>query len=549
MSSLIRDIFAVARSAPGGLNFGAADAGRRLTWREVHDHAVGMSNTLAAKGIGRGNAIAVLAGDASDVAPLAQALWMRGAALTMLQYPTPRIDLAVWVDDTVRAARMLGAALVVIGEPFDMATNALAAAGLAVCTVDSLRSDGPIALEEIDDTDIAMRQLTSGSTGMPKAVEISHGNLAANIEATRLAVDIVAGRSVTVSWLPLCHDMGMVGFVCVPMALGLESVVIRTDEFLRRPIVWAELISKFRATITGGPNFAYSVLARVLEHADPRAIDLSSLRVAINGAEPIDHRDLEQFASVGARFGMGSGVPTPFYGLAEATLTATAGSFLAPAVVDHVSRRRLAEANRSEPAIAEAEDVQHIVCVGQPVPTTQVRITRSRNTLRPRDIGAIELRGPSIARSYRTADGVVALAGEDGWFDTGDLGYLDENGRLYICGRSKDLIVLAGRNLYPHDIERAAASVEGVRKGCVVALRVDADREGFAVLAEVYDRYDEQARTQIRRDIAARVSHHVGHTPREVRLLAPGSLPKTTSGKLRRNSARELLGDSTAAQR
>ncbi|ORW88095.1 fatty acyl-AMP ligase [Mycobacterium szulgai] len=541
MSSLIREIVAVAAATPHGLNFGPVAEPKRMTWSEVHRTAAGMSNALAASGIGRGDAVAVLAGDASDVAPLAQALWIRGTALTMLQHPTPRIDLAVWVSDTVRAVRMLGASVVVVGEPFGMAITALTEAGLTVCTVDSLRGDGPLALEPTDDGDIAMRQLTSGSTGIPKAVEISHGNLAANIESTRLAVDLVAGRSVTVSWLPLCHDMGMVGFVCVPMRLGLEAVVIRTDEFLRRPIVWAEMISKFRATVTGGPNFGYSVLARVLERADPRAIDLSSLRVAINGAEPIDHRDLEHFATVGARFGMRPGVPTPFYGLAEATLTVTAGSFLAPAVVDRVSRRRLTVAHRAEPAISQAQDVQHIVCVGLPVSGTEVRITKDRNVLGHREIGTIELRGPSVAGSYRTVAGVVALAGQDGWFDTGDLGYLDEQGRLYICGRSKDLIVLAGRNLYPHDIERAAAGVEGVRKGCVVALRVDADREGFAVLAEVYDRYDEQARTQLRRDIAARVSTHVGHAPREVRLLAPGSLPKTTSGKLRRSSARALL--------
>ena len=183
-----------------------------------------------------------------------------------------------------------------------------------------------------------------------------------------------------------------------------------------------------------------------------------------------------------------------------------------------------------------------MVCVGLPIPGMEVRIVSDQTAQGIRAVGAIQLRGPSIAGSYLTTDGVGTLADDDGWFDTGDLGYADEQGRLYVCGRTKDLIVLAGRNLYPHDIERAAATVEGVRKGCVVALRTDSDREGFAVLAEVYDRYDEQARTQIRRDITAKVSGHVGHTPREVLLLAPGSLPKTTSGKLRRTSARALLG-------
>ncbi len=539
MSSLIRDIFAAAELSPRGLTVGTAAAPLRTSWRDVHEQAAGMSNTLAAQGIGRHDTVAVLAGSASDVAPLAQALWIRGAALTMLQQPTPRIDLAVWIADTVRAVRMLGAALVVVGEPFDTFTTALAADGLTVCAMESLRSAGPMALTETADKDVAMRQLTSGSTGMPKAVEISHGNLAANIEATRVALRI-SRNSVVVSWLPLCHDMGM-GCMCFPMNWGIDAIVVRTDEFVRRPMVWAELMTKFRATITAGPNFAYSLLARLLERADPRTIDLSSLRTAINGGEPVDQRDLARLASEGARFGMGPGVLTPFYGLAEATLTVSAGTFGVPAVVDHVSRQHLTRDNRAIPVSAEAEHAQQVVSVGLPVPGLEVRIARDRTVQGPREIGAIELRGPSIAQHYLTDDGIVSLQGGDGWFDTGDLGYLDEQGRLYVCGRTKDLIVLSGKNLYPHDIERAAASVEGVRAGCVVALRVDADREGFAVLAEVYDRYDEQARTLIRRQIASRVSSHVGHTPREVRLLRPGSLPKTTSGKLRRNSARALL--------
>ncbi|WP_338043445.1 fatty acyl-AMP ligase [Mycobacterium marinum] len=539
-SRLVREIGAAAESSPNALYVGSVDTPREMTWRAIQEQAHGMSNSLAAMGIGRGDTVAVLAAEACDVAPLAQALWLRGAALTMLQQPTPRSDLAVWIADTVRACRMLGAALVVVGDPFEMAADALTAEGLRVCAVGSLRGTGPAAVVDTNDNDIAMRQLTSGSTGIPKAVEISHGNLAANIDASCQAVDITVD-TVMASWLPLCHDMGMVGFICIPMKTGNTVVVIRTDEFLRRPIVWAEMLSKFRANVTAGPNFAYSVLARVLERADPESINLSALRVAVNGAEPIDHRDLENLATVGARFGMGSGVPTPFYGLAEAALTVSAGAFGAPAVVDYVSRQRLSEDHFAEPVAADAQGAQPVVCVGLPIPDMQIRITRDGQLQDARKVGVIELCSPSIGKRYVTVDGPIPLVDDAGWFDTGDLGYLDELGRLYVCGRAKDMIVLAGRNLYPHDIERAAASVEGVRKGCVAALRLDTDREGFAVLAEVYDRFDESELTQLRRAIAARVSSHVGHAPREVRLLAPGSLPKTTSGKLRREGARALM--------
>src|SRR4029077_8375367 len=173
------------------------------------------------------------------------------------------------------------------------------------------------------------------------------------------------------------------------------------------------------------------------------------------------------------------------------------------------------------------------------------RITRDGMVQGLREIGAIELRGPAVAGRYLTVDGVVPLARPDGWVETGHLGYLAEGGRVYVCGRTKDLIVVAGNNLYPHDIERAAATVDGVRKGCVIALRVDAEREGFAVLAEVRNADEEDVRLRISRDITARVNHHVGHAPREVRLFPAGTLPKTPSGKLRRNCARELLSHGT----
>ena len=448
----------------------------------------------------------------------------------------------------MRATLLIKADVVVIGEQFLSALDPLTAQGLAVCTVESLRRADPIELDipgQAAESDIALRQLTSGSTGVPKAVEISHGNLVANAIALRDALELDIDADVMMSWLPLSHDMGMIIFVCLSMQLGIETVVIPPEQFLKRPLIWAELISRHRATITSGPNFAYSVLARVLERADPGGIDLSSLRIAVNGAEPIDHRDMTDFTAVGARFGLRPTALVPAYGLAEATLVVSLGSAHDQAIIDHVSRLALAEAHRAQPIPADAPDVQHVVCVGSPVTGLELRISRNGTALAPRQIGAIELRGPMIAENYLTTDGVVPLA-TDGWFDSGDLGYLDEEGRLHVCGRTKDLIVLAGRNLYPHDIERAAEGVDGVRRGCVIALRVDTDREGFAVLAEVRNATDD-ARARISREIAARVSSQVGHRPRDVLLFRAGALPKTPSGKLRRSSARELLPTAPAS--
>jgi fatty-acyl-CoA synthase len=543
LSVFTREVLAVAASSPRHLTGGTFADPVRLSWQDVHEQAKRIGGGLAARGVDRGGSVAVLATDAADVAPLAQAAWLRGAALTMLQQPTPRTDLTVWLADTVRAIKLVKADVVVVGGLFLAALDHLSAKHLAVCTVESLRIAEPAEFDaEPDDADIALRQLTSGSTGVPKAVEISHGNLAANGVALHDGLDLDITTDVFASWLPLSHDMGMIAFVCLPMQLGLEVAVIPPDEFLRRPIIWAELISRHRATITSGPNFAYSVLARVLQlRTDPSSIDLSSLRVAVNGAEPIDHRDIADFAAAAARFGMRRTAPMPGYGLAEVTLVVSLGAPHDPAVIDRASRQAMTEAYQAVPVGDDSPDCRHIACVGFPVTGMQVRVTRGEEVLAPREIGTIELRGPTVAANYLTATGAVTLASDDGWFDSGDLGYLDEQGRLYVCGRSKDLIVLAGRNLYPHDIERAAEAVDGVRKGCVIALRVDGDREGFAVLAEVHNADDEEVRLRISRDVIARVSRHVGHLPRHVLLFPAGALPKTASGKLRRSSARELL--------
>jgi fatty-acyl-CoA synthase len=544
MSIFTREMLASAASSPRGLTVGTVADPIRLSWSEVHDQAKRMAGGLATRGVDRHGSVAVLAAGAADIAPLAQAVWLRRAALTVLQQPTPRTDLAVWLDDTVRAILMIHADVVVVGEPFLMALDHLLAHNLAVCAVESLRGAEPIRpddADEADEADIAMRQLTSGTTGVPKAVEISHGNLAASSVAIRDALALDADTDVMASWVPLSHDMGMIAFVVFPMHLGVETVVLTTEQFLRRPLVWAELISRHRATITSGPNFTYSLLARILQHADPTDIDLSSLRVAAFGGEPVDHRVLANFAAVGARFGLRPSAPAPAYGLAEATLLVSLGAPLDQTVVDAVSRQAVTEAHHAQPVPDDSADVQHVVCQGFPVTGMDLRIARDRTAQGPREIGAIELRGPALASSYLTSDGVFPLARGDGWFDSGDLGYLDEEGRVYVCGRTKDLIVLAGTNLYPQDIERAAGDVDGVRKGCVIALHVDAEREGFAVLAEVRNADDEDARLRISREITGRVNSQVGHAPREVRLFPAGSLPKTASGKLRRDSARELL--------
>jgi fatty-acyl-CoA synthase len=542
MSSLTDQMYANAATSPRGMITGTFEDPIRRSWGEVHDEARRMAGALSDMGVEPGTSVAVLAGDPADVAPLAQAVWMRGASLTMLAQPTPRTDLAMWLADTHRAARTIRAALTIVGAPFIDAAEPLNAAGLDVVMLDELRNGPDIDPLHPDESAIAMYQLTSGSTGTPKAVQLTHANIVANSNALFTATNGDAATDVMVSWLPLSHDMGMLAFLALPMQYGVELVASRPEEFLRRPALWADLISRYRGTITSGPNFAYALLALTLERAEPGRFDLSSLRVAINGAEPIDARDTSRLAEAGARFGLSPAAITPAYGMAEATLAITFDN--SPQVnVDRISRSDLQERALATPGAGP--DACAVVSVGLPVAGMEIRVVDYYSRPRPpRHVGSIEVRGAAVSGGYLTErgwrEGAIIC---DGWLHTGDLGYFDEHGRLYVCGRTKDVIVIAGNNIYPTDVERAACAVPGVRAGNAVAVRIDAGefREGFAVLAESKLAADPVEAERIRAEIALRVNQAVGHNARAVLVLPPGSVPKTGSGKLQRRKAAELF--------
>jgi len=541
MSSFTDQMYANAATSRRGMITGTFEDPIRRSWDEVHEEARRMAGALSDLDVVPGTSVAVLAGDPADVAPLAAAVWMRGASLSMLAQPTPRTDLAMWLADTDRAARTIKARLTVVGAPFADAADPLNAAGQHVIMLEELRTGSAIEPLHPGESAIAMYQLTSGSTGTPKAVELTHANILANSNALFTATDGDAATDVMVSWLPLSHDMGMLAFLALPMQYGVELVASKPEEFLRRPALWADLISRYRGTITSGPKFAYSLLALTLERAEPGRFDLSSLRVAINGAEPIDARETSRLAEAGAPFGLRPGAITPAYGMAEATLAITFDN--SPQVnVDRISRRDLQECALATPDAGT--DAYGVVAVGLPVAGMEIRVVDYYSRPRPpRHVGSIEVRGAAVSGGYLTEQGWREGAIRDGWLHTGDLGYFDEHGRLYVCGRTKDVIVIAGNNIYPTDVERAACAVPGVRAGNAVAVRIDAGefREGFAVLAESKFAADPVEAERIRAEIALRVNQAVGHNARAVLVLPPGSVPKTGSGKLQRRKAAELF--------
>lgn len=543
MSRITELLFEQPASATTGLWSG--DDPSSLThrpWTQVRTIASETAAGLAAAGVEPGDSVAILAGNAADVAVLVQATWMRGAAFTMLHQPAPRTNLETWVADTRAVIDMLRARVLVLGDPF---SDALAGVDLGVPTAriaELAMPERECTPVDTSEDDCAILQLTSGTTGTPKAVAISHRNVYRNHRAMVAATD-AGPEDVVVSWLPLYHDMGMVGLLIAPMLEQATAVIVPPLAFLRNPASWAELTTRFGGTYTAAPNFAYSILARRLRRAPDGAYDLSSLRVAVSGAEAVDESTLREFIDQGARFGLRPECLMPAYGMAETTL---AVSFTG--VTDRYSAD-VVDADRAEgEGVIDREQVTRArtwVRLGVPVPGMEVRIVDNSGAELPADrIGNIMVRGEAVTTRYLVPDGFSSAVDADGWLPTGDLGYLTESGEIVVTGRKKDVIIVAGRNLSPVVIERAANEVPGVRPGGVAALAVrlpSMAREGIAVIAEsdAVDDVDECER--IRKGIARAVFDDIGIAPAMVIVVAKGSLPKTTSGKLRRSAAAALI--------
>jgi fatty-acyl-CoA synthase len=547
MSRFLTMLLATGAGSAHGMTTGEPHTPVRRSWPEIHQVARRGAGALTAAGIGRGSAVGVLAGEPAAIAPAAQAVWLVGGSVTMLHQPTPRTDLGLWAKETVGVLTMIGAKLVLLGAPFEALAGVLAQHGIPCRLLTEL--DGEPVTPDADvagEDDTALLQLTSGSTAEPKAVRITHRNLHANIGAMVQAARLDTERDVMVSWLPLFHDMGMVGFLTVPMAVGIELVGVTPTDFLGRPLLWAELISRYRGTVTAAPNFAYAVLARQLARADEGSMDLSTLRFALNGAEPIDPAAVTAFTTAGARFGLRREAVVCAYGMAETALGVSFAPIDTGLQVDEIDAVELEEHRRAVPA--EDGPVRRFPLLGPPLPGIEVRVVGDDGAvLGEREVGVLQLRGESVTPGYLTVSGPVATQDADGWLDTGDEGYLT-GGAVVVCGRRKDVIIMGGRNIYPTDIERAASEADGVRAGNAVAVRLEADdarhRESFLVAVE--SRHTEPDAVQgITKDVTSRVVSAVGVRPAKVVVLRPGSLPKTPSGKLRRAATRALLAART----
>lgn len=518
----------------GTVTFMAGDAGVTLPWSQLHDEARATAAALQARGVSRGDHVAILGPTTRELVTLIQGTWLAGATIMVLPLPMRLASIEAFVAQTRVRIHKGDAVLVAIDdqlaefvapEPGDPPM-----VGIADLVAEGARL-GADRLTPVDvaPEDLAILQFTSGSTAEPKGVMLPHQTVVANLDGAAEAGEM-QDDDVFCSWLPLYHDMGLVGMLTLPMITGRSLVLGAPQDFLAKPLRWMQWISDNRGTVTAGPNFSWVLAAKSLRRAQD--LDLSSLRIALNGAEPVDKTTVEAFVGAGAPFGLRPGCIFPAFGMAELAIAGTFPKPMRGLVTDPVDRRVLETERFAAAGTEGAEGTRSFALLGTPIPGLDMRIVEpeSGRPCAEREVGELELRGTSVMSGYYKNPEATAAVLRDGWLRTGDLAYRlgDE---LVLCGRIKDVIILGGRNIFPDDIEKAVGTVDGVRPGNVIAFGTEGrGKEVVAVVAEVKTDDLEALRKAV---------HHAalevcGVPPHEVILVAPGTLPKTSSGKLQR---------------
>jgi acyl-CoA synthetase (AMP-forming)/AMP-acid ligase II len=384
----------------------------------------------------------------------------------------------------------------------------------------------------------ALVQFTSGSTAAPKGVVLTHANLCANIAAISGPRGIAAQPSdVGVSWLPLYHDMGLIGMLLSSVYARADVVILSPILFLKRPSAWLTAISEYRGTVSFAPNFAYELCVRRVKPSQLEALDLSSWRIAGCGAEPVRAETLAAFASHFASTGFRAASFAPSYGLAEHSVAVSLA--VDGVTIDAVDARRLVADSKAIPIEADDHETPAVklVCCGRPFPDHDVRIVDDeRRELGERHVGQIVARGPSVMAGYFENPEATAETLRGGWLQTGDLGYM-AGGQLFVCGRTKDLIIRQGRKYHPADLESAIGDVQGLRSSGVVVFAVNRVTEADEVVAVVEARASLTS-TPILDHVRRRVRETAGLELDRVVVAPPGTIPRTTSGKVRRAETR-----------
>jgi fatty-acyl-CoA synthase len=537
----ISDALLRAATTSCGVTFIEHD-GRTLTSgydRLLHE-ALHVAGGLHARGLKAGDRVALIAPEVSDFVRFFFGITAAGLIPVPLVPPAHAGDLATFARQSRHLLVASRAAVVVtsaaVAPLLDIAGTPSAAP--VVTLADLLPGQ---ALAEPVHTPLestALLQFTSGSTAAPKGVMLSHANLHANVSliAGPDGLGIVPG-DVGVSWLPLYHDMGLIGMLLTAVYTRSDVVIISPALFLKRPTAWLDALSRYRGTVSFAPNFAYDLCLRRVKPSQVAALDLSAWRVAGCGAEPIRASTLQAFAQQFAPAGFRAESFVPSYGLAEHSL---AVAFSRGGLrIDVVNANRLVHESMAIPVPDAADGTRavRLVGCGRPFPGHEIRVVDEAGTALPeRHVGRILACGPSVMAGYFEDPEGTSEVLHHGWLHTGDLGYLAE-GELYVCGRTKDLIIRHGRKYHPPDLESAIADLQGLRPTGIVVFGVNRVQEADEVVAVLETRAS-LAPTDFVERVRRRVREAAGLELDHVIVTPPGTIPRTTSGKLRRAETR-----------
>jgi acyl-CoA synthetase (AMP-forming)/AMP-acid ligase II/aryl carrier-like protein len=522
---------------------------RRVAYGDVYTRALGILYHLQAMGAQRGDKMIIFL---SSNEQFLDGFW---AAVCGGITPVP---LAVGISDEhrhklLRVARKLGSPLLYTDSKNLERLEALAAQVGESALFNELKSRA-FLVESITDIsrpgklyrpapdDLAFIQFSSGSTSEPKGVMLTHGNLIANTQGST-AVDKFNDQDVTLSWMPLTHDMGLIGFYLMQFANRVHIHLMPTELFVRRPLLWLQVASKKRVTITCSPNFGYRHFLKVLGERRLEGVDLSTIRLIYNGAEPISVNLCNEFMSTLAYTGLKRQAMYPVYGLAEGSLAVTLPDLGSDYRWTRVNRHKLGVGATIELNPVDGRDALELMCVGRVVPNTEVRIAdHARAPLPSGDVGHILIRGASVTRGYFGDLEATALAIDaDGWVDTGDLGFMHE-GSLYIAGRSKEIIFVNGQNYYPYDLENIAQRAPGLDLNKLVAAGVaDPSSQGEQLVVFVLHRGSMPEFLPTAAAVSRLINEHTGLEVAQV--IPTKRIPKTTSGKVQRHLLEQAYVD------
>ncbi len=521
------------------------DDEQTITYAELDREARVMAAGLIEHGLTPGERVAIMLPTEAAFFEAFFGVLFAGGIPVPLYPPFRRAQVEDHLRRQAGILRNAGASLLIIGSEIRNVGQLM----LGLCedlrcveTVQALSRAGSIEqIVPAGPETIALIQYTSGSTGDPKGVALTHANLLANIRAMGEALD-ASSADVFVSWLPLYHDMGLIGAWLGTLHYGVPTIIMPPLAFLADPGRWLRAMGRHRATLSAAPNFAFELCCKNVRDEDIKGLDLSSLKMLVNGAEPVSPATIERFTARFAKFGFQPEALAPVYGLAENSVGLTFPPIGRGPIVDRVQRPALSRdghAKMADPGDATA--LQFVAC-GRPIEGHEVRIVDEASAELPeRTEGRLQFKGPSATRGYFRNDEKTKALFDGEWLESGDRAYI-ASGDVFITGRIKDMIIKAGRNIYPHELEELVGGVDGVRKGCVAAFpskSEGADTERLVLLVET--RLTEpDAIDALRSRIVEVAKMQLDIAPDEVVLAPPHTVPKTSSGKLRRSAARTL---------